>query len=68
MSTETDVPSGDDRPAAALAGQFLHQRAAFRSPSPGGRIDELDALERRDNGPEDHDAIPADHSEEDDAG
>lgn len=42
MTNEPDAPSGDDRPAAALAGQFLHQRAAFHSPGPGGRIDELD--------------------------
>jgi hypothetical protein len=68
MSTETDVPSGDDRPAAGLAGQFLHQRAAFRSPRPGGRIDELDALDSASDGPEVRDALTADNSEEDDAG
>jgi hypothetical protein len=62
MSTETDIPSDDDRPVAALAGPFLHQRAAFRSPRPGGRIDELDAVDTTGE-----DTPPA-HSEEDDAG
>ena len=53
---------------AALAGQFLHQRAAFRSPRPGGRIDELDALDAHGRAGDDHDTTPPDHSEEADAG
>jgi hypothetical protein len=68
MPPETDIPSGDDRPAAGLAGQFLHQRAAFRSPRPGGRIDELDALDSAGDGSDGRDALPADNFEEDDAG
>jgi hypothetical protein len=68
MIDETDTPSGDDRPVAALAGQFLHQRAAFRTPRPGGRIDELDALDTAGEAGAHHDASPPDHSEEAEAG
>lgn len=68
MSTEPDVPSEDGRPVAALAGQFLHQRAAFRSPGRGGRIDELDALDTSGEAGDHRDATPPDHSEEDEAG
>lgn len=63
MATDPDVASGDDRPVVALAGQFLHQRVAFRSPRPGGRIDELGDPEVADS-----DAITPDQSEEEDAG
>ncbi|HVE27346.1 MAG TPA: hypothetical protein VNC22_18195 [Sporichthya sp.] len=68
MATDSDAPSGDDRPVAALAGQFLHQRAAFRTPRPGGRIDELDALDTSGEAGENPDATRPDHSEEDEAG
>lgn len=68
MAIKPDVPSDDDRPVAALAGPFLHQRAAFRSPRPGGRIDELDALGNAADDRDDRDDTTLDHSEEDDAG
>ena len=64
MSTEPDVASEDDRPGPVLAGQFLHQRVAFRNPRPGGRIDGLEVLEAAG----DVDANSPDHSEEHDAG
>jgi hypothetical protein len=64
MASEPDVPAEGGRPAAALAGPFLHQRAALRSPRPGGRIDELDAPEKAGDDPDD---TTLDHSEEDDA-
>jgi len=63
-SGQPDAPDEDGRHVAALAGQLLHHRTAFRSPRPGGRIDGLDAADGR----EDRDATTPDHSEEDDAG
>ena len=65
MATDSDIPSDDDRPVAALAGQFLHQRAPYRSPRPGRRIDELGVS---DTVGDVVDAISPDQSEEDEAG
>ena len=67
MTIEPDAPSDGDRPVAALAGPFLHQRAAYRSPRPGGRIDELGSLDNSGDPDDDLDATTPDHTEEDDA-
>lgn len=67
MTDRSDVPPDEDRPGAALAGRFLHQRG-LRSPRPSRRIDELESRDPYLDAGDGIDAIPSDHSEEDESG